>query len=112
MMLKLQTSIYRHLINRQQLMLVLIRQLVQLLLLFWMEVESSDYDGSITSYSWKQIGGPVVMLNDANTATASFTSPNISTSTVLVFELTVKDSKNASGISTVKITVKPSIILL
>ena len=71
--------------------------------------KSKDPDGNIMKYSWKQIGGTAVVLNGANTATPTFAAPfNFSTSTTLVFELTVKDSKNASGISTVKITVKPS----
>jgi len=71
--------------------------------------KSRDPDGNITSYSWKQIGGSNVTINGANKPNASFTAPsNISsTSTILLFKLTVTDNKNVSGISTVKITVKP-----
>ncbi len=70
--------------------------------------KSKDPDGAIKSYSWKQIGGPIVIINDATTATPIFTAPSdISTNTVLVFELTVTDDKNATGISTVRVTVNP-----
>ena len=71
--------------------------------------KSSDPDGNITSYLWKQIGGPNVTINGADKPNASFTVPsNISsTNTILVFGLTVTDNKNVSGTSSVKITVKP-----
>ena len=69
--------------------------------------KSKDRDGIIKSYSWKQVGGPAVTLNGANTATPSFTAPIVGSGTVLVFELTVVDDKNATGISTVKVTVNP-----
>jgi hypothetical protein len=70
--------------------------------------KSKDPDGTIASYSWKQIGGPAVTLDGANTAAPTFTAPsNISSSVVLVFGLTVTDDKNATGISTAKITVNP-----
>ena len=40
---------------------------------------SIDPDGTITSYQWSQISGPQVTINNANTATASFTAPDLST---------------------------------
>ena len=45
----------------------------------------SDSDGTIVSYSWQQISGPTVTLNNANTANASFSAPSVSTQTNLVF---------------------------
>ena len=47
------------------------------------------------SYSWKQIGGPKVTIADANTATASFEAPKISSSKdklTLKFVLSIADS--------------------
>ena len=41
---------------------------------------SIDPDGTITSYQWSQISGPQVTINNANTAIASFTAPDLSTS--------------------------------
>ena len=73
-----------------------------------MVLKSKDPDGNIKSYSWKQLGGTAVRLNGANTATPTFTAPSdITTSSIMVFELTVVDDKNATGISTVKDTVNP-----
>ena len=70
---------------------------------------SKDPDGNVTSYLWEQIAGSHITLNGTDTATPSFTAPsNVSTNTVLVFQLTVTDDKNATSISPVKITVKPA----
>ena len=37
--------------------------------------KSKDPDGNISSYSWKEIAGPTITLNQFNTATPSFTAP-------------------------------------
>ena len=61
--------------------------------------KSKDLDNDPLTYAWKQTGGPPVVLNNANTSIATFTAPsNISANTVLAFRLTVKDSKNTTGI--------------
>ena len=70
---------------------------------------SRDPDGNITSYSWKQTAGPPVTLNGADTMTASFKAPSLSSgiSPLLGFALTVKDDKGAtSNPATVTVTVK------
>jgi len=66
---------------------------------------SNDSDGSITTYSWSQTAGPAVSLSNANTATPSFTAPNVSGNTILTFQLTVTDTDNATGTDSVNITV-------
>jgi len=58
--------------------------------------KSSDSDGDITSYSWEQIAGPKVLLNNADTANPSFRAPNV-TDTKLTFALTTKDNKGANS---------------
>ena len=69
--------------------------------------KSKDPDGTITSYLWKQIGGPNVTLNGANTPIATFTAPkDISSDTDMIFGLTVIDNKNASNTASVKVTDK------
>lgn len=67
---------------------------------------SSDPDGTIASYSWKQITGPPVILTGAAQATASFTVPYITANTSLAFTLTVTDNDGASATSAVYLTVK------
>jgi hypothetical protein len=55
---------------------------------------STDPDDGIASYLWKQTGGsPAVTLTGADTAQASFTSPDVGSDGVaLVFQLTVTDN--------------------
>jgi len=67
---------------------------------------SSDIDGSITAYNWVQTAGPAVVINGGNTAMPSFTAPQVTTDTVLTFELTVTDNDGANAIDTVMVTVQ------
>ncbi|HEY0942301.1 MAG TPA: glycosyl hydrolase family 18 protein [Steroidobacter sp.] len=65
----------------------------------------SDSDGTITAYAWTQTAGPAVTLSGANTASASFTAPQVNANTALTFRLTVTDNQGATGNNTVTITV-------
>jgi subtilisin family serine protease len=67
---------------------------------------STDPDGTIVSYSWRQTAGPAVTLAGANTATATFTSPLVSAQTTLTFELTVRDNTGDTGKDSVKVIVR------
>jgi len=70
--------------------------------------KSRDSDGTVTSYLWTESLGPDVTLNGADTARPSFTAPNVTSDTKLIFGLTVKDDKGAaSKPTTVDIIVKP-----
>ena len=65
---------------------------------------SSDLDGSIASYSWTQIAGPLVALTGASTATPSFVAPDPGSGSIpLIFRLTVTDDQGAPGIDEVRI---------
>lgn len=68
---------------------------------------SKDPDGTITSWSWTQIGGPAVTLQNATSATASFTAPRLKgqKNLMLTFELTVTDDDGATANARVQITV-------
>ena len=67
--------------------------------------QSTDPDGTLKSYQWTQTSGKKVILTQAKSAIASFTSPqNLST---LTFRLTVKDNKNATATDTVTIKTAP-----
>ncbi len=57
---------------------------------------ASDSDGQSLSYLWMQTSGPVVALDNADTATPSFNAPSVATDTALGFRLSVSD-----GIATV-----------
>jgi len=67
---------------------------------------STDSDGTITAYAWTQTAGPVVVLNNANTATPDFIAPDVSGDTNLLFSLTVTDNVNATDGDTVIVTVQ------
>ncbi|MBC8212500.1 MAG: tandem-95 repeat protein [Gammaproteobacteria bacterium] len=73
---------------------------------------ASDTDGTIASYQWSQISGTAVALTNANSASASLTSPVvlINTIDVLVFQLTVTDNSGAIGIDFVTVIVRPVLV--
>ena len=64
---------------------------------------SSDADGSITRYSWRQISGPAASTLSA-TNTANITVSNLQAG-VYTFRLTVTDNENASGSDEVMVIV-------
>lgn len=67
---------------------------------------SSDPAGRIVTYSWAQVAGTTVVLNNADTATPSFIAPG--GSDVLTFRLTVTNDVGLSASDTVNISVAGS----
>jgi len=65
----------------------------------------TDSDGTVSSYTWAQTSGISVSLTNANTATASFTTPSIVVDTTLVFTLTVTDDGGLTATDTININV-------
>jgi len=68
---------------------------------------SSDPDGDNLTYSWSQTGGADVSLSNANTAQASFSSPNVAMgqSTTLTFTVRVTDPRGSSDTDTIDVVV-------
>ncbi|PCI72156.1 MAG: hypothetical protein COB38_04490 [Gammaproteobacteria bacterium] len=64
---------------------------------------SSDPDGQDITFGWQQLSGTSVELSSTDSAIITFTAPEVSTATELVFEVIVTDSIGAS--STANITV-------
>jgi uncharacterized protein (TIGR03382 family) len=64
-----------------------------------------DPDGDALTYAWTQTGGPTVSLQNGNTATATFATPDVSSDTALSFTLTVTDARGLSSEDSVSITV-------
>jgi len=66
------------------------------------------------AYSWRQLSGTPVVLINANSATASFIAPSVSTEETLVFELeavTVQfQNKNITLKKQVQVTVHPKVV--
>jgi hypothetical protein len=69
-------------------------------------LDSSDPDNDTLSYSWSQLFGPPVSLDDSNTATPTFTAPAVKSTKSLVFELTVRDGESRSSKDTVVVDVR------
>jgi hypothetical protein len=66
-----------------------------------------DPTGEIVSYDWEQTGGsPSVGLNDASSATPSFTVPTIDEDTTFEFTLTVTDNEGATEEDKVQVDVE------
>jgi len=71
---------------------------------------SSDSDGVISTFAWRQLSGPLAVLSDENTANPNFTAPTLpagKTSDTLVFELIVEDDQLFKARSEVIITLIP-----
>jgi len=66
---------------------------------------SSDPDGSIKTFAWKQTNGDAVTLAAADKSVATFTAPDVEKNQTYEFELTVTDNKDKSASDTVKVTV-------
>jgi chitinase len=64
----------------------------------------ADTDGTIAAYLWTQTSGPAVTLSGANTATATFTAPQVTSNTGLTFRLTVTDNQGGTGSDDVTLT--------
>ena len=65
---------------------------------------SSDPDGTPVTFSWVQKAGPIVTLSNANVANPTFMTPNVSTNTLLTFDLTVRSGAD-NNTDSVNITV-------
>lgn len=70
--------------------------------------ESSDADGTIISYAWEQISGPVVTLQNADTARPSFTVPT--GPDMLTFRLTVTDNRGGADTDEVTLTIAGPVV--
>ncbi|PZR16619.1 MAG: histidine kinase [Archangium gephyra] len=65
-----------------------------------------DPDADALTWQWRQTGGPTVTFTGATTDTITFTTPDVSSDTVLSFSVTAKDADDEPATATVKVTVK------
>src|SRR5690606_27123976 len=64
-----------------------------------------DPDGDVLTFAWTQVSGEAVTLNGASTSTPTFTAPELSDDTELVFALVVSDGELSSEPSQVTVSV-------
>lgn len=69
--------------------------------------DSSDSDGTISSWSWTQItnNAPEVDISDSEQSTASFVAPDVMEDTTFEFELRIEDDDGASATDRIAISV-------
>ncbi len=67
---------------------------------------ASDADGDALTYNWVQVSGTPVTLSGANTATATFSTGEVSADSVLTFRVTVSDGKGGTASRDVTVNVR------
>jgi GH35 family endo-1,4-beta-xylanase len=68
---------------------------------------ASDSDGTINSYSWALIStGTSVTLSAADSLSASFSAPDVSSNETLTFSLTVTDNDGATSSDSMTVTIR------
>jgi hypothetical protein len=67
---------------------------------------SSDPDGNIESYLWKQISGPDVNLSGYTDIMPTFVAPDVNNTEDLMFNLTVTDNQNQNASDIVNIRIE------
>ncbi len=72
-----------------------------------LEGSGTDSDGTIESYSWVQVSGESVNLENPNSANVSFTAPTTTEQLSLVFRLTVTDDQSATHSDEITVAVNP-----
>ncbi len=70
------------------------------------DAETDDAD---LTFLWEQTAGPTVAINNATSATAGFTAPDVSADTPLTYRLTATDEPGDSSSADVTVTVAPSV---
>lgn len=73
-------------------------------------VDPTGYQSRLV-YDWRQVTGPAVDLDAADTATPAFKTPRVENETALVFRVTVIGADGLNDTATVAVTVDPSIAL-
>ena len=69
---------------------------------------SSDPDGDVLVYVWRQIAGPNTVLVNAGTAKASFGTPDVDRPTSMSFQLSLDDGHGGRNAAIVAVLVRPA----
>lgn len=69
---------------------------------------SATDDGTIANVAWTQVSGPQVELLGANSNSARFLAPSVSTATPLQFRFTAVDDKGSTSTADTTVTINPA----
>lgn len=69
---------------------------------------STDIDGSVSKYQWRQLSGQTVEIANPLSMDTSFVAPVVDTESALEFELTVEDNEGKTAKDNVTIVVRQS----
>jgi hypothetical protein len=69
---------------------------------------SSDPDSDLLTFTWSQLSGPRVTLSDIHSARPSFVGPQVTSPTILTFQLLVDDGFGETASAEVRITLLPA----
>ncbi len=69
---------------------------------------SSDPDGTVATWQWEQVQGPVAVLEGPDNTQTGFVAPAVTTDAELVFSLIVTDNEGASASDTITVSVRPA----
>ena len=70
-----------------------------------LRASATDIGGGAITYSWVQIGGPGVSINNPFNATASFDAPSLADDSTLTFMVATRDAAGDAGRATVEVVV-------
>lgn len=68
---------------------------------------STDPEGAVLTYTWRQVSGPKLTFTDGATAKPAFTAPAVTIPTTFSFELVVNDGAQDSAVATTQVTLSP-----
>lgn len=71
---------------------------------------ATDPNSDPITYGWSQLSGPAVTLSGANTASASFTAPQVAANTQLTFRLTANDGRGGIDTDDIVVTVDDVVV--
>ncbi|ROH86533.1 hypothetical protein ED208_15995 [Stagnimonas aquatica] len=75
-----------------------------------LSASASDADGTVVRRQWTQLAGPSVSLSGADTATAQFTAPTVSSETLLRFRFVAEDNDGAEASDELSVRVLPPVV--
>jgi len=72
--------------------------------------EAVDRDGGILNYSWQQVSGPEVVINNAFQASISLNMPNVHDNQTITLKVSVEDNEGGVTVTEADIYITPKLV--